>query len=261
MWSIVWKFWCNNWPDLLLVLVGTSAFFTYWLQGRRKISEAASLIVMQVEDLQKRMREMKTYISEGQLNDTAFYESQVLFKTDYWDANKHYFSRKMDSFSLSIFDEYYNCASEVKEQQELMKNLQKNFFFMKQQTLMQLEANSIIQTLNLCNHIPEDLENVIEILMTTVEGSIPNDQKTFVESILKQVSKANSNIDYGLFWNLYNKDKQTIFTAAANQDAFTRYNPAQISISIEKALKQFDSIPIIGCKGYDKLKKLAKRRI
>lgn len=64
MWEIIF--------DIALTIVGGFALLIYWLQERRKISESASLIVMQVEELQKRMREIKTYICDGQLNATAF---------------------------------------------------------------------------------------------------------------------------------------------------------------------------------------------
>lgn len=129
MWREIGRFIGENGLNILLVIVTASAFFVYWVQERRKVSEAASLIVMQVEDLQKRIREIGSYISEGTLNDKAFYESQSILKKDYWDQYKHYFIRKLDSFSFNIFDEFYNCATEILEQQELMKNLQKNYFF------------------------------------------------------------------------------------------------------------------------------------
>ena len=41
----------------------------------------------------------------------------------------------------------YNCASEILEQQQLMKNLQKNSLFLTQQMLMQSETNYILQIL------------------------------------------------------------------------------------------------------------------
>ena len=121
MWRNMGGFISTNWLDILLVIVGASAFFIYWAQERRKVSEAAALIVMQVEDLLKRIREIGSYISEGNLNDTAFYESQILFKTDYWNQYKHYFIRKLDSFSFNTFDEFYNCVAEILEQQEFTK--------------------------------------------------------------------------------------------------------------------------------------------
>ena len=84
MWENFIQFMTRNWLDVLLVFVGASAFITYWLQERRKISEAASLIVLQVEDLQKNIAEIDSFVIDGELNESAFYESHLLFKTDYW---------------------------------------------------------------------------------------------------------------------------------------------------------------------------------
>lgn len=142
---IVCEFLITHWLDLLLVVVGASAFITYILQERRKISEAATLVISQIEDIKKRMEEIDSYIVDGQLNEGAFYESQMLYKTDYWGKYKHYFVKKMDAFSVSTFDEFYNCAEEILEQQQLMKMMQKNMFFLTQSTLMQLESNGIVK--------------------------------------------------------------------------------------------------------------------
>lgn len=260
MWKEIVEFINTNWLNILLVLVGTSAFFIYWAQERRKVSEAASLIVMQVEDLQKQMREIGSYISEGILNDTAFYESQILLKTDYWNQYKHYFIRKLDSFSFSTFDEFYNCATEILEQQELMKNLQKNFFFYTQQTLMQMEGNVVLQALNSCSQNPADVNEAVKGLVATIPEGMNDEQKQAVENMLKQFNAANQNRNYDQFWNLYNKERQDVIMAI-NRGALDRYTPMQIRISIEKALKKLNTIPVIGCEGYIKMKKIAGRKI
>ena len=260
MWDEFVEFVCVNWLNILLVVVGASAFFVYWAQERRKISEAASLIIMQIEDLQKRIREIGSYISEGILNDSAFYESQILFKTDYWNQYKHYFIRKLDSFSFNMIDEFYNCATEILEQQELMKNLQKNYFFYIQQTLMQMEGNAILQSLNSSAQNPNDFNLALNGLVATIPDGMSSEQKQAVENWLKQVGSANQNRNFDQFWNLYNKEKQDIITAV-NRGAFDRYTPMQIRISIENALKKLNSISVIGCEGYAKMKKIAGRKV
>ncbi len=70
-----------------------------------------------------------------------FMSLKFYFKKDYWNEYKHYFVKKMDSGSFNIFDDFYNCASSILEQQQLMKNPQKNFFFLTQQVLAQTESN------------------------------------------------------------------------------------------------------------------------
>ena len=259
MWANIANFVSKNWIDILLVIVGASAFIIYWVQERRKISEAASLIVLQVEELQTSIAEVGPYISEGKLNDGAFYESQMLFKTDYWDKHKHYFVRKMDSFSFRMFDEFYNCASEILEQQQLMKNLQKNSLFLTQQMLMQSETNYILQILAMCAQNPVD----VPTLLKTIEGSLPADasdeQKTAFENLMKRMIASNQNIDPNTFWNTYNQSKANLHSVI-NQNALTHYIPVQIRITLENALKKYNAIQVIGCEGYRKLKKIANRK-
>ena len=259
MWKEIMDFLGNNLKDILLIGVGFVALVVYFMQESRKVSEAASLIVMQVEDLQKRIREIGSYITEGNLNDTAFYESQMLFKTDYWNQYKHYFIRKLDSFSFNTFDEFYNCATEILEQQELMKTLQKNFFFYTQQTLMQMEGTAVLQALNSCSQNPADVNEAVKGLVATIPEGMNGEQKQAVENMLKNFSTANQNRNYDQFWSIYSKEKQDIIMAV-NRGAFDRYTPMQIRISIENALKKLNSISIIGCEGYTKMKKIAGRK-
>lgn len=249
----------NTILDIALVIVGGFVLLIYWLQERRKISEAASLIIIQVDDMQKRMREIKTYICNGQLNATAFYESQLLFKTDYWDKYKHYFVRRLDPTSFGILNEFYDCACDVLAQQELMKNLQKNSFYLDQQNLMNIEANLLLQTVNYVSHNPVDGEKIVDGIMSTSTERMNTEVKNELTKFLKQAVNANKPNDMNVFWSIYNKDKQMV-TDIFNQNAFTSYIPVQIKISLEKALGQFDSIQIIGCAGYNKLKKIADRK-
>lgn len=260
MFETIGTFFKDNWIDLALIVVGLSALLIYWLQERRKVSEAASLIVMQVEDLQKRMREIGAYIVDGRLNEGAFYESQPLYKTDYWDQYKHQFTRRMDAFSFSTFDDFYNCAAAVLEQQQLMKNLQKNAFFITQQMLMQMETTSIMQNISLCAQNPVDPQQLINAIANSIPADMDNQQRLAVENTLKRVLSSNPNVDFDLFWNAYNTHKSSIHTII-NQKAFTEYIPLQIKISLENALRQYGTIQIVGCTGYGKMKKLAERKL
>lgn len=260
MWKSVVQFISDNWLDILLVIVGASAFVIYRLQERRKISEAASLIVLQVEDLRKRIANIGSYIVDGQLNDSAFYESQMLFKTDYWNEYKHYFIRKMEASSFSTFDEFYNCASEILEQQQLMKNLQKNSLFLTQQMIMQMEANSVIQSLSLCEQNSVNMTQLLNAMEDMIPNEMEPEQKEALGNMLKLMSSSNSNVDMNAFWSYYRKRKNDLHMVI-NQNALTHYIPIQIRITLESALKRNNSIQIIGCDGYTRLKKISQRKI
>ena len=193
--------------NLLLVIAGSFALVVYLLQEHHKISEAASLIIIQVEELQKRIREMKTFIYEGQLNATAFYESQLLYKTDYWDKYKHYFIRKMDSFSFQMFDDFYSCAAEILSQQQLMKNLQYNDFYLNQNTLMNMESNRLINAINASND-SNNYENLIEGFMANISNGTSQEQKEALKKFIRQ--NIQQNVFSDSFWNQYRKDQKTI---------------------------------------------------
>ena len=101
------KFFVNfiqSYSNILLVFTGLGAILVYWLQKRQKETEAASLIVLQIDELQDKLREISTYIVNKQSNSTAFYESLPLMEDNYWNQYKHYFIRKMDARSYSTLN-------------------------------------------------------------------------------------------------------------------------------------------------------------
>lgn len=90
----------ENWlniSNLLIILVGLSAVGIYKAQEKAKLQDAASLIVLQIDELQIRIQEIQSYITEQGLNFSAFYESLPLINTDYWNKYKHLFVRKIDN--------------------------------------------------------------------------------------------------------------------------------------------------------------------
>lgn len=103
------------------------------------------------------------------------------------------------------------------------------------------------------------VKKIVDGIMSTSTERMNTEVKNELTKFLKQAVSANKPNDMNVFWSIYNKDKQMV-TDIFNQNAFTSYIPVQIKISLEKALGQFDSIQIIGCAGYDKLKKIADRK-
>lgn len=94
-----------------------------------------------------------------------------------------------------------------------MKNLQKNFFFYTQQTIMQMEGNSILQALNSCSQNPVDVNEVVKGLVATIPEGMNGEQKQALENMLNQVSIENQNRNCDQFWSLYKKEKQDIIMA------------------------------------------------
>ena len=140
----------KNWlgiSNFLIIIVGLSAVWIYKAQEKSKIQDAASLIVLQIDELQIRMQEIQSYITEQGLNFSAFYESLLLIDTNYWSKYKHLFVRKMDNKSYNNLNKFYQYILCIQEQQDLLRNLQKNYFFVKQNAISNMEFMYITETL------------------------------------------------------------------------------------------------------------------
>lgn len=250
----------KNWLNLLLVVVGASALVIYVLQERRKMSEAASLILIQIDELQEKVLKLQSYIVDDQLNATAFYESNVLFVEDYWNKYKHYFVKKMDVKSFKKLNLFYEYVTEIQEQQELMKNLQKNFFFVTQQVLSNLEANNIQNDLNNSINNPINTNLLLSGLKKSMPSNLEEEQINAIENVLRQMINTNESIDFSIFWKIYSAHKMDI-KKILNNNGLTPYIPEQIRSSLQKTFKQYTLLQVDGCEGYKLLSDIGNRKI
>lgn len=130
---------------------------------------------------------------------------------------------------------------------------------MTQQMIMQMESTSISQCLSWCAQNPVNMDQLSVALTSTIPDKLAPEQKLALENMLKQAATINQNPDLNTFWSIYGKHKDSIHKIV-NQGALTQYIPVQIRITLENALKKYNSIQIVGCEGYQKIKKLAQRR-
>lgn len=253
------EFVSSNWANLLLILVGTFAVIIYFLQERRKSIDAASLIILQIDDLQKRLQEISSYVINQQLNSTAFYESLPLIEDDYWGKYKHLFVKQMDATSFSSLNKFYDYVSVIQEQQELMKNLQKNSFVATQTAITNIESHFLTMDLN-NSWNGTDSQQLITSLMNTIPQGTSEEDKNIIQKFLQQSTRNNPNADINQLSSIFDQQKRRI-VEVVSRNGFTPYIPEQIRISLEKAIKEYSLLSVIGSEGYQLLKKISKRRI
>ena len=228
--SLSWQ----NISQFLLILVGTSAIVVYLWQDSAKKKDAASLVILQIDELQGRVREIQSYISsfDQSLNSTAFYESLPIMEVNYSNQYKHLLIRKMDNKSYNDFNKFYEYISCIQEQQQFVRNLQRNFFFVKQNAISNCESLYIYESLKVKND-------------KTLSGHLQNQQEDIINS------------DPEKSWKEY-QDKRQNLIGIMNKDSLTQYIPVQISVTLRAVLKQYALLEITGTEGYRKLRKLAK---
>lgn len=70
--------------NILLVIGGLGAFIVYFFQGRRRLQEAAALIVTQIEELKEKVLQINDSTLDNTINQKAFYEIQDIITTNQW---------------------------------------------------------------------------------------------------------------------------------------------------------------------------------
>lgn len=136
-----------NWEKFLPAVVGLVAIFLYILQEYRKKKDADALIVLQISELKNRITEFQPYIYDSGINDKNFYESLPFIKTNYWENYKHLFVNEIDVNSYNSIEKFYKYVEIIQEQQDLVKNLLKDYFFHKQKIINDARMKFIENTL------------------------------------------------------------------------------------------------------------------
>ena len=254
----IWTFLTQSWKDILPSVVGSFALVIYILQCRNEKNNAASVLILQIDELLDKIREMSSYIVEGQLNNTAFYESLPLFEENCWNKYKHLFVKDMAATDYSALNHFYNYAVKIQEQQQLMKNLQKNSFFQTQGSYTQLEVQNIFQDLSRLDTLP-NAQSISKAVGETIPPNVSDDDKKTLNALLQQLLTINPQFDMSQFWTMYNRHREQIHNII-NQGALTTYIPKQIGLSLEKAIQETTMLGISGTEGYRILKKFSKRK-
>lgn len=219
--------------DILLILTGFSAMALYVYQERKKVSEAASLITTQIEELHSRLKEISSYIDGQNIDSASFYSSQPIFRTNYWEQYKHYFIREIDPFSFNTIEEFYKCASQALEQQEFMKGLQKSGFLNLQQALVGMESQVLLQLINKRIIFNQEFDKNPHTTMQVVDEQISKDYIFIKDTILRRF----------------------------NNDKIDTYIPMQITVTLEKITQDYNSSPVLSCTGFVRMKEISKRQL
>lgn len=187
----------KEWANLGLIIVGSFALVVYYLQERRKKTEAAALIILQIDELQNKLRDMYCFISYDSMDTKNFYESLMLLENNYWDKYKHYFVKKIDRTSYNKIDTFYSYVSAINQQQRIIKDLQTDSFYKIRDIIQNVESqcmfNGIIQYSNEEEllHSYRKQQQIIKYIIEQASPNmayIPKQTQLTLEKVFKQYS-------------------------------------------------------------------------
>ena len=233
--------------DILLVIGGLGVFFTYRWQKKNEKRDAASLIILQIEELKEKLLKVNDMIVDGAINETSFYETVNILNDNQWEKYKHLFVNKIDNNSYKTINSFYEYITIIKEQLSLAKNLQQHQYF-NIQGMLDTNCNAIL--IDIMSKCTLSIKDVIK----DTKANTSEDEK--IKSFILDNISLDESINLSKFFEKYNVKKEYI-KEITNSSPYIPYIPKQIAITLNKQLNNVNSLEIIGCEGFKKLKKIA----
>ena len=107
----------KNIIDIALVIVGTSAFITYFLQKKNEKKVAATLILNQIDSIERAVYRLKEnyHHNEKILNDQTVYLSNELEFSGAWDKYQHLIVKKMSQSECELMQRFFESACQIEK--------------------------------------------------------------------------------------------------------------------------------------------------
>lgn len=237
--------------DILLLLATASALIVYFWQRNDRKKAASTMIVLQIEEIQEKIKVLESYIVDGAINHTAFYESLPVITDNHWSEYKHLFTGELSASSFRKINEFFQLAEGINAEHEKIKEFQTRSLFLNQEHLATCEKQILIDTFSSTENLPNSSQ-ISEELTTT---GMPVGLQEFSSQLISSMMQNSFNFDF--FGKTYTT-RQNNFLKIFNQSVFTPYVPAQARMTIEKLFKLYSHINIESNEGFIKLKKIAK---
>ena len=112
---VVW-IWGNIF-DIALVAVGASAFVTYFLQQKNQRKAAATLILDQIDSIEKTVHNLKEdyHHNNKTLDDDSVYLANEIAYKGAWDEYQYLMVKKLSQSELSIIQRFFESAYQIEK--------------------------------------------------------------------------------------------------------------------------------------------------
>lgn len=108
--NVVFAFLEENRLNLLLVLVGLSAFVTYFWQKRDSKRAAATLLKSQIDSVEKSILQLK---NDHDLGNQSVYNSGKILSENLWEKYKHLFVKELSQSEIDLIQRFFDNAEQI----------------------------------------------------------------------------------------------------------------------------------------------------
>lgn len=155
----------KNWVNILLIIVGLSAFGVYFWQKADERRIAATLIKGQIDLIETRILALK---NDHQLGNIAIYHSKVIMQENFWEKYKHLIVKKINKSDAELIQKFFNSAEQIERTRSDITQTIKQAWEHKSQVEHQIVGELIKSEID--KKIPDGKKGEVEIAMNKVEA-------------------------------------------------------------------------------------------
>lgn len=154
----MWEYISKNMLDLLLVLVGLSAFAVYAWQRKDQRSAAATLVKEQIDTIERNVSTLK---NDANLGNVSVYRSNSVLLTNHWECQKHLLVKKLSHSEIETIQRFFDNATQIENARVDIIKVINNDWASKSQAGCQIVANMVANIVS-NNQAPEILEQFMQ---------------------------------------------------------------------------------------------------
>ena len=119
--KINWLFW----KDFLVILVGALAYLVYRMQKRDERRSAATMVVCQIDIIEKRVANLK---DDRQRGNIAIYHSKRIINDNLWEKHKHLLIKSFTVPEYDLVQRFFDQATQLEDARKaVIANLTSNW--------------------------------------------------------------------------------------------------------------------------------------
>lgn len=104
----------NGLQTFVTFIVGFVALFIYILTRKHQKKDAASVIIMEIRELEFNIEELKN-------NSKDLYDSSPIIIKGEWEKYRHLFVKDLDQDEYKAIDKFYNLANRIEQERKMQK--------------------------------------------------------------------------------------------------------------------------------------------
>lgn len=115
--------------DFAVIIGAIWAIVLYILQIKDKRKSIITLIVNEIEEIDKLVSKLIELNAERNLNNFEVYKTTPILTINYWEKNKYIIIKKINKVDASILDEFYYNATQIERARKaIIENLNNSWY-------------------------------------------------------------------------------------------------------------------------------------